>query len=181
MDGVTLVQTDAAVTFGSSGGAIVNMRGRLIAVTQGALGLSGSLNFGIAGESLKAFLDGAQIVGPDPAEPDNTRQQAKALVIGAPPEVRNLHVPGDMDWVSLAVTRGDEVAIFTDAGRCDTLLRLYAPDGVTLLDSDDDGGRGLSSWIDFIAEETGTYYARVSHIESGGSCRSYYLAARSLT
>ena len=58
----------------------------------------------------------------------------------------------DIDWVSLALNQDDELAIFTDsAARCDTVLRLYSPDGATLLDEDDDSGRGYGSWIEFTA------------------------------
>lgn len=181
IDGVTYVQTDASVTFGSSGGAIVNMRGRLIGVTRGAFGTSGSLNFGIAGESVRAFLSGANLLGPDPFEPDDSMQQARPLIVGAPPALHSLHVPGDQDWISLAVMEGTQVAVFTDSPRCDTVLRLYAPDGMTVLDVDDDGGRGASSWIDFTAEETATYFAQVTHFDRGGFCPSYYLAARALS
>ncbi len=181
IDEVLYVQTDASVTFGSSGGAIVNMRGKLIGVTRGALGTTGSLNFGIAGESVRAFLSGASLVGPDAFEPDDSVQQAKALTIGAPPELRSLHGAGDEDWVSLALAEGMEVAIFTDSPRCDTFLRLYAPDGVTVLDFDDDGGRGTNSWIDFTADETATYFAQVTLFDRAGFCPSYYLAARSLS
>jgi len=180
MDGVTFVQTDAAINFGSSGGAIVNARGRLIGVTVGSIGSSGGLNFGVAGESIQAFLDGVQLVGPDAAEPDNTREQARPLAVGAAPQLRSFNVVGDVDWVSLPLTDGDQIAIFTDSTDCDTVLRLYAPDGVTLLDENDDGGRNYSSWIGFTAEESGTYYVRASHAERGGACRSYHIAARSL-
>jgi hypothetical protein len=180
VEGVTYVQTDAAMNFGSSGGAVVNTRGKLIAVTSGGIGRSGGLNFGVAGESIQSFLDGVQLVAPDAAEPDNTREQARPLVVGAAPQLRSFNVAGDVDWLSVALAAGDEVAIFTDASDCDTVLRLYAPDGVTLLDENDDGGRNASSWIGFTPEESGTYYVSASHFERGGACRSYHIAARSL-
>jgi hypothetical protein len=181
LEGVTLVQTDAAVSFGSSGGAIVNMRGKVIGITEGMLGRTTGLNLGIAGESVQAFLAGEKIVAPDAAEPDDTVRDARTLVVGAPPTEHNFHAAGDLDWVSLVLNQDDEVAIFTDSARCDTVLRLYAPDGATLLDEDDDSGRGFGSWIEFTAPAAGTYLARISHAERGGVCRSYYVAARLLS
>jgi S1-C subfamily serine protease len=174
MDGVTLVQTDAAMNSGSSGGAMVNMRGKLIGISSRGLGTVGGLNFGIAGESIQGFLDGAQIVGPDAAEPDNTVGQARPLTVGANPQLRSLHSAGDVDWVSIAVGAGQSIVLFTDSPTCDTYLRLFGPDGVTQLAEDDDGGSALSAWIEFTAEEGGTYYGQVSHAVQRGTCRSYY-------
>ncbi len=156
------------------------MRGKVIGITRGSLGLSGGINLGIAGESVRAFLDGAQLVPADNAEPDSAREQASALVVGAGPQFHSLHIAGDVDWFSLSLAEGGAVAVFTDSDRCDTVLELYAPDGVTLLDEDDDGGRNLSSWIGLTAPETGVYYGRVSHASPSGVCQSYYLAARAL-
>jgi len=175
VDGVTLVQTDAAMNSGSSGGAIVNLRGKLIGISSRGLGTVGGLNLGIAGESIQGFLDGAQIVGPDAAEPDNDAEHARLLTVGAPPELHSFHAAGDVDWVSFSMAEGDQIVLFTDSASCDTYLRLVAPDRVTLLDEDDDGGRNLSSWIEFTAEESGTYYGQVSHVRAAGTCRSYHV------
>ena len=56
IDGVVLVQTDAAMNSGSSGGAIVNMSGKLIGVAAFSVRDSIGLNFGIATESIHAFF-----------------------------------------------------------------------------------------------------------------------------
>jgi hypothetical protein len=173
------VQTDAAMDFGSSGSAIVDMRGKLIGIAAGGLGLSGGLNLGVATESIQDFLNGVPLVGPDAAEPDDTLEEARPLPVDTQPERRTLHVPGDVDWVSLSFAGDDSVAVFTESPRCDTYLQLYDSDG-TLVGEDDDSGENGGSRIAFIASEAGTYYARVSHFAATGICRSYGLAAQSL-
>ena len=55
--GVKLVQTDAALNPGNSGGPIVNSRGNIIAVDEFGLKNAEGLNFGIASETVQAFLD----------------------------------------------------------------------------------------------------------------------------
>ena len=52
-----LVQTDAALNPGNSGGPIVNSRGNIIAVDEFGLKNAEGLNFGIASETVQAFLD----------------------------------------------------------------------------------------------------------------------------
>ena len=179
VEGVTFVQTDAAMDIGSSGSAIVDLRGKLVGVAAGGFGASGGLNLGVAAESIQSFLDGVPLVGPDAAEPDNTPQQARPLTVDGPPELRTLHVAGDVDWISLSLARDDRIALFTDSPSCDTYLQLYDADG-TLLDEDDDNGRNGSSRIEFTVLEDGTYYARISHFQPTGMCRSYFLAAETI-
>jgi len=126
------------------------------------LGGSGGLNLGVAAESIQGFLDGVPLVGPDSAESDNTRERARPLNVEGSPELANLHVAGDVDWVSLSLAGGDRIAVFTDSPSCDTFLQLYDADGI-LLDEDDDGGRNGSSRIEIMIVDDGTYYARISH------------------
>ena len=180
VEGVTFVQTDAVMDVGSSGSAIVDLRGKLIGVAVGGIGSSGGLNLGVAAESIRGFLDGVPLVGPDSAEPDNTLEQARPLRVDGPPELRTLHVAGDVDWVSVSLAQDDRIAVFTDSQSCDTYLQLYAADG-TLLDEDDDSGRNGSSRIELTVVEESTYYARISHFEPTGLCRSHYVAAQSIS
>ena len=179
VEGITLVQTDAAMAAGRSGGAIVDMQGHLTGLAAGGLALSGGVNFGVAAESIRGFLDGVPLVGPDAAEPDDRLEQARPLSVNAPPEPRTLHTAGDVDWVSLPLSEDDRIVLLTDSPNCDTYLQFYAADG-TLLDEDDDGGRNASSRIEFTVPEDGTYYARISHFQPTGMCRSYSVAAQSM-
>jgi len=176
VEGVVFVQTDAAMDFGSSGSAIVNVRGKLLGIAAGGLGESGGVNLGIATESIQDFLNGVSLVGPDFAEPDDMIDQARPLELDAPPEIRSLHVPGDVDWVSLSLTDDDSIALFTDSVSCDTSLQLHGPDRALV--AEDDRRRFGGSHIEFTALGTGTYYARISHRDPTGLCRSYELAAR---
>jgi S1-C subfamily serine protease len=55
-DGRLVVQTDAAMTGGNSGGAILNMQGNLIAVASYGIRGAQGFNFGVATESVQSFL-----------------------------------------------------------------------------------------------------------------------------
>jgi hypothetical protein len=177
IEGVTYVQTDAAMNFGSSGGAIVNTRGRLVALARGGIGSIGGINLGVGAESIDGFVAGVVIVGPDAAEPDDVMDEARPLAVGATAQEHNFHRAGDVDWVVLDLVQDESVVIFTDSPRCDTYMVLFGPDGTTLLAEDDDSGGNVSSAIAFMATESGAYYARVSHFEPQGRCRAYTLGA----
>lgn len=175
IDGVVLVQTDAAMNSGSSGGAIVNMSGKLIGVAAFSVRDSIGLNFGIATESIDAFFTP---VPADGYEPDNSPQHAGLLEPGAPPQQRNLHVPGDNDWVTIPLQAGERIRLLAGSYTCATYLYLYAPDGVSILAEGDSSGPTLSSMVRSTAPETGTYYGRVRHLnEQAGVCRTYEISA----
>jgi len=56
--GLVLVQTDAAINPGNSGGAMLNNQGALIGVPAYTIRGTSGINFGIATESVEAFLSG---------------------------------------------------------------------------------------------------------------------------
>ena len=56
VDGVLLLQTDAAINPGNSGGPIVNDEGIVIAVATLVLKDTEGLNFGVAAESVRRFV-----------------------------------------------------------------------------------------------------------------------------
>jgi S1-C subfamily serine protease len=56
--GATVIQTDAALSAGSSGGALLNLRGRLIGIPAYSLGDTPGLNFAVAADTVQAFLNG---------------------------------------------------------------------------------------------------------------------------
>jgi hypothetical protein len=74
-DGLTYVQTDAAMNPGNSGGALLNLQGRVIGVAVGKIKDAQGINFGIATESVQAFLTGPLRDTPVPTY--NTRKGPK--------------------------------------------------------------------------------------------------------
>jgi S1-C subfamily serine protease len=56
--GATVIQTDAVLSAGSSGGALLNLRGRLIGIPAYSLGDTPGLNFAVAADTVQAFLNG---------------------------------------------------------------------------------------------------------------------------
>jgi hypothetical protein len=67
-EGVTYIQTDAGVDPGSSGGAMVNLRGRLIGIPTFGVRGSRSLNFAVSADAVQALLR-MPTPGPAPAGP----------------------------------------------------------------------------------------------------------------
>jgi subtilisin-like proprotein convertase family protein len=83
----------------------------------------------------------------------------------------------DQDWVTFTCNAGDRLTIGTDADGAlptvDTVIELY-DDTCSFLTSDDDGGPGLYSLIEFDAPYTGTYNLLVRGF-SGASLGNYIL------
>ncbi|MCK6546008.1 DUF4215 domain-containing protein [Myxococcota bacterium] len=78
-------------------------------------------------------------------EPNDSFSAAIPLVGDGSGVTASIGVVGDEDWYSLTVGEGDSLYVEVSdgtLGHCniDTLLTLYAPDGVTMLYEDDDGG-----------------------------------------
>ncbi len=175
IDGVVFVQTDAAINPGNSGGAIVNMSGKLIGVAAFRLRGSTGLNFGVATESINAFF---APVPADGYEPDDAAQHARPIEPGAPGQERNLHTPGDNDWVTIPLQAGERFLMLAGSSSCPTRLALYGADGESTLAEDDGNGPDQSSFVRFTAREAGTHYGRVRHLyERVGVCRSYEIRA----
>jgi hypothetical protein len=63
-DGVTLLQTDAAVNAGNSGGPLLNSRANVVAVVSFGIARAQGLSFGMATETIRAFLDGPGGIAP---------------------------------------------------------------------------------------------------------------------
>jgi Pyruvate/2-oxoacid:ferredoxin oxidoreductase gamma subunit len=94
---------------------------------------------------------------------------ARASAIEGLQAGHNLHDAHDHDWVQFSATEGASYVIETLnlEARCDTYLDLFDTDGSTRLRSDDDGGPGLASRIEWTAPAGGTYYVRVRHYSEG--------------
>src|SRR5581483_1709520 len=99
----------------------------------------------------------AQILPPPPPdmfEPDDTPDQAKPLPLDGTLQEHSIHVPGDVDWVTLTVQANTAYRIAT-TGRCDTVLTLYGPDRTTQLEEDDDSGQNGNSIIFYTFTQAG--------------------------
>ncbi|MBM2810755.1 MAG: degQ [Chloroflexi bacterium] len=180
-DGTIVVQTDAAINSGNSGGPMLNMRGRLVAIAAASAVGSSGIGFGVATESIQAFLSTPiealqPSVVADSYESDNSLEAATPLVLDRSPQQHSLHPAGDEDWFSFDLDTDDQLALAT-RGDCDTYIYLYGPDGTSILAEDDDGGFLGSSFLRYTAVDPGTYYARVHHFDQDhGRCGSYALA-----
>jgi S1-C subfamily serine protease len=68
--GRALIQTDAAVNPGNSGGAMVNLRGKLIGLPTFGVSNAQNVNFAVAADTVSAFLSAPQAsVAPAPRSP----------------------------------------------------------------------------------------------------------------
>jgi len=138
-------------------------------------------------------------VGVDPyGEPDDTPEHAHLAPTDGTPIDRRLEVEGDRDWIKFQAARGRVYVIETsnlgdlggpsaegtppaakgDVGAqyADTVLRLYDTDGETPLETDDDGGAGLASRIEWTCPSDGVYFAMVTGYSSD-SAGTYSVAA----
>lgn len=103
-----------------------------------------------------------------------------------PPEARLVNVDSierhsfctanDQDWVKFEARGGWSYRVETldMSSPTDTVLELYAPDGTTLLASNDNGGVGPGSLVDFDPPAPGTYFIRARQVD-GGMAGSYDL------
>ncbi len=82
-------------------------------------------------------------------------------------------VDGDTDDITVSLVAGQTYLISlrgTGPGAMnDPLLQVYAPDGVTLIGSDDDGGTSRNSLITFTAAETGDFVIRAGAFNNGAN------------
>ncbi|NTU79815.1 MAG: bacillolysin [Chloroflexales bacterium] len=112
---------------------------------------------------------------PDPQEPDNTPGQAHQVVAGPldQPTILsyNFHIPNDQDWAQLSTIAGNTYVFETTdlETRADTVLTLFAANGTTSLNEDDDSGPGFGSRIVWVAPSSDTYFLRVRHFSTGVS------------
>lgn len=131
-------------------------------------------------EFLHAYLAMSGTCTPDPYEPDGTPAQAKILETGK--AQTRLFCPANdaVDWAAWPAQAGQHYQIATlDLGsECDTVVRLYAPDGQTLLAQDDDSGPGWASLVEWTSPADGTYYVQVIEYRGRtGSDTGYTLRA----
>lgn len=75
---------------------------------------------------------------------------------------------GDQDWVQFQAVAGGNYQIFTSnlGNNSDTKLELYASDGATLLQSNDDLGEGRIAGLSYTPTVSGNYFVRVTQFNS---------------
>lgn len=144
------------------------------------LGLAG----GLAGDAPRprgVFCPGTDVE----IEPNDTPASATLLQLDGSGPARGIGAAigaaADVDYYKLAATAGDRLWISVDTGRSsgappfsrDSALSVYAPDGTTLLEADDDDGTGNGLGATVETQEasivaglpvpaTGTYVIRVT-------------------
>lgn len=113
----------------------------------------------------------------DGSEPNNSVAQATSIVVDAPATTYNFHTVGDEDWYTFTATAGQIYRITTSSlgASADTYLYLYAPDGTTLLASNDDIEGSLASQIEWQAPAANEYLVVVKHWNPNvGGCATNY-------
>lgn len=71
----------------------------------------------------------------------------------------------DVDWYSFSAAEGEQYSINAGSGSAlDVFVRLYGPDGETLLTADDDSGNRFDARIEWTAPASGTYFFEVSSL-----------------
>lgn len=104
---------------------------------------------------------------PDSSESNDTSGAAAVLPLGTAGLLqRTFFATGDADWYQVALIPGVLIAETRNLGDgADTLLELFAPDGVTLLASNDNRAPGdRSSLIQFAIAAGATYFLRVTNV-----------------
>jgi hypothetical protein len=111
----------------------------------------------------------------DAYEPDDDCIASEAVIHDG--ETFSLNFCNDAeDWISFNACAGRSYTIDTSnlGPLADTVLELYGTDCTTLLDSDDNGGSGNASLINWTAPAPGTYHVKVIQFDATtGKDRGY--------
>jgi hypothetical protein len=107
----------------------------------------------------------------DDYESDDSYIEASDISTDGSPQTHWFHEAGDEDWVSFPAEEGTQYVINTSnlGSASDTYIYLYDTDGETIIDENDDY-IGVDSRIEWICNESGTYYVMVRHFDSGAYC-----------
>jgi hypothetical protein len=132
-------------------------------------------------------------------EPNDTSAAASPILTWGPTGTAlfvgiygTIAVPGDVDWYSFASPNpGTRLWLSVDTGvagpgSLDSVVSVFAPDGVTLLETDDDDGTGngrdesIESYEasvigGLVLQAAGTYYVRVQAKDPGTTINGYSL------
>jgi hypothetical protein len=119
------------------------------------------------------------VANTDAYEADGSPASATPISMGQA-QLHNFTSQGDLDWVSFTAVAGQKYMLKTlNLGpSADTYLFLFAPDGATLLDSNDDSNGALASQISWTAPASGVYYllSRNWSVSTSGCGTSYTLS-----
>ena len=112
--------------------------------------------------ALKSYAPPAPAPG-DAYEVDDTCSQANDIAVDGTAQHHDFFVAHDKDWLRFPAVAGRAYVIqtFNLGPDADTILELYAPNCGVLLTSDDDGGDGYASRIEYVVGSSDTYYVRV--------------------
>lgn len=80
---------------------------------------------------------------------------------------------GDEDWIAVTLLAGYTYSFIGSTqgygpGGGDSFLTLYAPDGVTVIDADDDDAAGVNSFIRYTNDTTAVYFIAIKDISFPG-------------
>ncbi|MCK4588927.1 MAG: lamin tail domain-containing protein [Nanoarchaeota archaeon] len=109
------------------------------------------------------FLTNITYIPPDSYENDDNYTLANWITVDGVSQWHNFAPAGDEDYVKFdAITNHTYIIeTFNLSSSADTYLYLYNTDGQSLITSDDDGGIGVASKINWTCPTSGTYYAMV--------------------
>jgi hypothetical protein len=135
---------NARVTFSAQAGR------RYVIMVRGYSSNTGSYRFHIAAET----------VSDEAFEPNNSREQATPLTLGAEGGLRAFLTSGDEDWYRAEVPSGGaRVTIYTESS-IDTFLTVYDANGSRIAE-DDDSGEGNNARLTVNLPE-GPFYIKVT-------------------
>ncbi len=115
--------------------------------------------------------DDDDVVPPPPPPVDDhgdTASDATRLAVDGSSVSGSIEQPGDADFFYFDASAGCTYTIAT-SGSIDTVLHLYSTDRTTELATDDDGGPGVLSRIEWHADASGRRYVKVRHFRSSGT------------
>ncbi|MEM7129847.1 MAG: trypsin-like serine protease [Chloroflexota bacterium] len=100
--------------------------------------------------------------GGDLYEPDNQLSDAEPITTDGTPQSHTFHTQSDQDWLSFPTVPNTEYILETGnlLGGADTVMALYNSDGLWLA-SNDDGGSGYASRIQWTTSMSETLYIRI--------------------
>jgi uncharacterized protein YkwD len=105
----------------------------------------------------------------DAHEPNDVPAAGTSFAVGST-QSHAFCVSGDEDWIAFEATAGNLYRIETSnlASGADTVMELYDSNRETVLASNDDGGDGLASLIEYPADQAGTYYLKLHQYGNTG-------------